>query len=179
MVGTYHDLPFECLPKWFQSFIETQIDEVFIESKFSTSLLKMGNHSDISKYLPLTLQNEISSFLSPILNIYSKKVENLNLGELYSIIMLFDGLIGMDATIELLSLKLNKPLYMLDKEEDLVLYNLWLHKEMLKQEYLSTDILSERKAYLASLLESSDEQLMITYIKEEYAFLQSTLKKVS
>ncbi len=133
MLGTYHGLPFECLPKWFLNFLEKEIDEVYLESRFCTCLTAFRkNSASVLRHITPTLEKDISNFLTPFLSIFSKKVESLSLGELYSTILGFDAFLGIDATIELTSLKLKKPLFMLDKEVDIINNIIFLHKEMLK-----------------------------------------------
>lgn len=166
MLGTFHDLPFESLPTWFYSFIETQVNEIYLESEWVTRLALMGKNSNGLASIDLTLGKENFTFLTPLLNIFSQTEVPLRLEEFYIITMGFDCFLGMDATIELLSLKMNKPLFMLDNKIDLLSSNLGLHRKMLEQRLdATTDI--EKKTHLESLLKGSDEHLMLTYIKEE------------
>ncbi|MBN9343438.1 MAG: hypothetical protein BGO76_02975 [Caedibacter sp. 38-128] len=173
MLGTYHDLPFECLPKWFQPFVETQMDEVYLESEWATMLANLGKSTDISEHIDPALQEELSNFSTPILSVFSKQVGNLNLEELHLIIRNLDALFGMDATIEILSLKNKIPLFMLDRRMDKVKSTLFFYKESLKYD-LHSAVTPEKKAHIESLLESSNEKLMITCIKEDLRNLRET-----
>lgn len=97
--------------------------------------------------------------------------------------MVYDAVIGMDATIEVLALHLRKPMVLLDKpSNNMAEINLKLHRLSIKKSIteLKRDIISLRKEnkllemldrqhilrQQQSLLNMTDIKLMISYIKE-------------
>lgn len=187
VLGTYHNLPFESLPNWFSNFLATKIKEVCIECNFLTCAIDGKSQPTTFEPLDPRILELISPLLDPFLKIFSKTTSDLSIGEIYSLAMGYDAVIGMDAAIEALALHLGKPVVLLDKAyNNLVETNIKLHRLSIADsiEYLQLRIHSlsnenenenrnlsiqteeENLRKRQSLLKMTDREFMISYIEE-------------
>lgn len=158
-LGTRHDLPYEIMPSWIRTLIERDIDEIYLESEFVTFIRSMPKSALSAHSLTKICLERVSSILNPLLRLFSKSVSDLSLQNIFDIIMGFDAYFGMDSTISMLSLKLNKPLFLLDQQMNITATNLYLLKEQMK---------SEGK----EIPEGEDETIMCSYVERECDYLE-------
>lgn len=153
ILGTQHDLPLELFSPWLNDFIETTTDEVYVESEFFTIIRSMLTPSK-----ELALSPKAVALLQPLLDVFSgPEVSHISLSGIFNIVMCMDAMLGMDATISMLTLKLGKKLYLLDAESDFFDMNLKLLK-MQNEE--------DKKA-----LHDTDDKLVKAYIDENVPYL--------
>lgn len=157
-LGTNHNLPLECFPKWLKEVIELEVDEIFLESEFVTMIRAFIESSDRTS----KLRNEKStaSLLAPLLEIFSTSTSRISLPNIFNIIMGFDAFLGMDSTISMLSLKSKKTVTLLDQPINMTATNLKLLKVQMKEEGVPIPV--------------NDEQLMRGYIDSELSYLFET-----
>lgn len=188
VLGTRHDLPFESLPNWFSNFIKNKVEEVCIECDFLNAFLNSKKQQTYDS-LDTKTSEAVSSFLDAFLKIFSKTTSDLSIQETYALVMGYDAVIGMDATIEALSLNLGKPVVLLDKQINIAEKSLELHKLSIERyiEFLEDHLLTlsteeeilntqERLKKQQNFLKMTDEKLMISYIKAIVPHLQEGQK---
>lgn len=177
-LGTHHNVPFEVLPEWFSTFLKNDIDEVFMESEFIHYISQMGHKSiDDSNSTP-ECAAQIAPILDPILNIFSKKISDLPLSDLFCLIMAFDNFVGMDATLSMRALQAEKSVFFLDKPMDVAQENLRIYRARLNYIINNDTNLNSHKNEYRVKLDMGDADLMIDYIPGEITYLMNTFSNL-
>lgn len=153
-LGSHHNLPYELLPNWFTSFIEKEIDEVFLESEFATICQKLFVKNSQDQFT-----ETVHSLLDPILRVFGFTAYQITQESVFNLLMSYDALLGTDSTLSMLALKMKKPVFLLDSSTELTENNLTFYRKSLKAQGLSP------------LSEMSDTVIMTHYIQMESSYL--------
>ena len=155
-LGTFHDLPFKCIPSEFKDFMSSKVDEVYVESEMFLSCSTFVGSKSLINYFDNEELKKINIVFGSFFKIFGLQNSNVTVEMLYHIACISDCLAGMDSMIIATALSIRKPIYMLDKETDYVTSSLYLHRLMIAEDKSKSSL--------------SDDELMKSYIIEEMEF---------